>query len=44
LPDAVIEGMQKLNAGAGSARIIRVALYFDNPWGTYYNEPILLKK
>jgi hypothetical protein len=34
----------KRNAGAGAARIIRGAVYFDNPGGSYYNEPVLLKK
>ena len=34
----------KPSAGAGAARIIRGALYFDNLGGSYYNEPILLKK
>jgi hypothetical protein len=34
----------KRNAGADAARIIRGAVYFDNPEGSYYNEPILLKK
>src|SRR5689334_6163727 len=38
----VARAMRKRNAGAGAARIIRGPVYFDNPGGSHYNEPILL--